>query len=89
MQTAIALQQIPVVKTNKPAIIFISRQAKNSSQPGSFEKKFTWFLIKLRIFYFACTILKQPGKVEIAHHNGVAAHDGGVHDVVSEAPVFR
>ena len=63
MQTAIALQQIPVVKTSNPAKTIISKQTKNSCQPGSVEKSFTWILIKLRIFYFACIILKQPVKV--------------------------
>ncbi len=63
METAIALQQPTVVTKYKTAKIYTSKQANNLSSPGSVEKYFTWMFIKLRIFYFACIILKQPRKI--------------------------
>ena len=63
MQTAIALQQTKVTKKFKPAIPFTERQIINAGQPGNVEIVITWIFIKLRIFYFACIILKQPGKI--------------------------
>jgi len=36
---------------------------EKSQQPGRFEKKLIWFLIKLRIFWHACLVLKTPQKI--------------------------
>ncbi|MDN3659313.1 radical SAM protein [Ferruginibacter paludis] len=62
MQTAITL---PVAATHTPITAATSKpyQANNLSRPGSIEKYFTWMFIKLRIFYFACIILKRPDKI--------------------------
>jgi MoaA/NifB/PqqE/SkfB family radical SAM enzyme len=35
----------------------------HSSAPGYLHKMIVWNLIKIRIFYFACTILKRPGLI--------------------------
>ncbi|MEP7107685.1 MAG: radical SAM protein [Ferruginibacter sp.] len=35
----------------------------SSLQPGNFERNLIWFVIKLRILYFACTVLKRPGRI--------------------------
>src|SRR5882724_5623146 len=63
METAIGLQQIPVTKIFSPAPPVSPKQANHSFQPASIEKTLVWMLIKLRIFYFACIILKHPRKV--------------------------
>lgn len=34
-----------------------------SQRPGRVERTITWWAIKLRIFYFACTVLKRPGLI--------------------------
>ena len=63
METAISLQQIPVTQVLKPSPKAIRKQVNHSLQPGSIEKTLIWMLIKLRIFYLACIILKHPRKV--------------------------
>jgi MoaA/NifB/PqqE/SkfB family radical SAM enzyme len=63
METAISLQQVPVTKalSHKPKTITLPAVA--SFQPGSIKKRLIWMMIKLRIFYFACIILKHPRKI--------------------------
>lgn len=63
MEATISLQQIPATTIFKPKEKVVNRTAKSISQPGGIEKTFIWMMIKLRIFYFACVILKKPGKV--------------------------
>lgn len=62
MQTAITL---PLVETHTTLTAATSKpyRANNLNMPGKIEKYFTWIVIKLRIFYFACIILKQPRKI--------------------------
>ncbi|CAN5595252.1 hypothetical protein BH11BAC5_BH11BAC5_24970 [soil metagenome] len=62
MQTAITL---PVVETHTTSTAATSTpyRANNLNMPGNIEKYSTWMFIKLRIFYFACIILKQPRKI--------------------------
>lgn len=63
MQTIKALYQteiLDIVNLNTP---IISYKQKTTAQPQSVEQKLVWLLIKLRIFYFACIILKRPEKV--------------------------
>lgn len=63
MGTAIAKKQTTVLKKYNSAQMGIGSQSNNTSQPGSIEKYFIRMLIKLRLFYFAFIILKNPGKV--------------------------
>jgi len=63
METAISLQQIPVTQVLKPSSKAIQKQVSHSLQPGSIEKALIWMLIKLRIFYLACIVLKHPRKI--------------------------
>jgi MoaA/NifB/PqqE/SkfB family radical SAM enzyme len=63
METVISLKQIPSAKmfTSPPEVP--GKLANISFIPGSIEKTLIWIMIKVRIFYFACIILKQPRKV--------------------------
>ena len=54
---------LPKVIDNLPHVVKpeVYTSIKNhAQQPAKFEKMFTWWIIKLRIFYFACIILKKP-----------------------------
>lgn len=45
----------------KPSIV--TKLSSLSQQPGRVEKTITWWAIKLRIFWFACIILKRPALI--------------------------
>ncbi len=65
MQTAIVINHPDFVHHNhfvKPTTLRAIKE-NISLQPGSLHKSIVWFLIKLRIFYFACIILKRPGLI--------------------------
>ena len=54
---------LPQIENNLPHVINqdLSTSIKNEAQqPAMLEKMLTWWIIKLRIFYFACIILKRP-----------------------------
>ena len=63
MQTAIAIKPVPVIKYFTSPAKIINNINYGCAQPGPIETAITWWRIKLRIFYFACVILKKPGKV--------------------------
>ena len=65
MDTAIVLQQQSLIKqyqVNFPAPLALQDPVEKT-QPGYLHKAFIWTLIKLRIFYFACIVLKRPGLI--------------------------
>lgn len=54
---------LPKIESNLPHIINLDLSTsvkKETQQPAKLEKTITWWIIKLRIFYFACIILKRP-----------------------------
>lgn len=58
MQSVITIPRHPetqVEKVKDPKMIFI-----DTTRPGALEKTIIWWAIKLRIFYFACIVLKKP-----------------------------
>ena len=63
MKSAVALNYQPV------AVPFIREQKvivpeiTDNGKAGKFTRGFVWWAIKLRIFYFACVILKSPKKI--------------------------
>ena len=60
MQTAVTLPQ-PILTSKFEAATYRNRQQEiDTAQPGTIETTITWWRIKLRIFYFACVILKKP-----------------------------
>ncbi len=63
MQTVISLQTSAnrFQQQIKPGLI--TTHLTQSQQPGKFERTITWWAIKLRIFYFACIILKRPALI--------------------------
>ena len=63
METALSIQQ-PVNSFQKEIKREIGTSFSPKSQrPGKVEKTITWWAIKLRIFYFACIVLKRPGLI--------------------------
>jgi sulfatase maturation enzyme AslB (radical SAM superfamily) len=62
METSIKISHIPAPQTllreNGPSATTTSLQAVSS-----FFKPFLWLAIKLRIFFFACTVLKKPSLI--------------------------
>lgn len=63
MQTAIAIKTTSVNNNYFPVAAVVPTPVSVSAKPGSIETAITWWRIKLRIFYFACIILKNPVKV--------------------------
>ncbi|MBP6023757.1 radical SAM protein [Ferruginibacter sp.] len=63
MQTAIAIKTTSVNNNYFPEAAVVPTPVSVSAKPGSIETAITWWRIKLRIFYFACIILKSPVKV--------------------------
>jgi MoaA/NifB/PqqE/SkfB family radical SAM enzyme len=63
METALSLQQpVNSFQVEIKQDLF-TNQSTQSQQPGKLERTITWWAIKLRIFYFACIILKKPGLI--------------------------
>lgn len=63
METALSIQQ-PVNSFQKVITTEIKASYPTTSQrPGKVERTITWWAIKLRIFYFACIVLKRPGLI--------------------------
>ena len=62
MQTAIAIKPT-LLNNNFPVAEVIPEPIRATGKPGRIESTITWWRIKLRIFYFACIILKNPVKV--------------------------
>jgi MoaA/NifB/PqqE/SkfB family radical SAM enzyme len=74
METKIASTALPKEKktlprTKQPPMFFPFNTAFLSSRPGWLEQTIIWWAIKLRIFYFACIILKRPQKVWQVYKN--------------------
>lgn len=64
MQTAIAIKSSAAVNIYPGIVPEIIQAAKVvTTKPGMLETTITWWRIKLRIFYFACIILKKPKKI--------------------------
>lgn len=63
MQKLIALKPTLQVEAYAPVFRFNVNKIKLTGRPGRFEKKIAWMLIKLRIFYFACIVLKNPATI--------------------------
>lgn len=63
MNTFIKSEQKIVTKKNKFLILDSLDKSISTLLPGTLINKVLWFAIKLRIFYFACIILKYPGKI--------------------------
>lgn len=65
METAIVINHTNLVHHNQYIIPKALPKITEtiSLQPGMLHKTIVWFLIKLRIFYFACIILKRPGLI--------------------------
>ncbi|MGZ8554549.1 MAG: radical SAM protein, partial [Chitinophagaceae bacterium] len=63
MQTAILLQTAPnrIQQEIKPGPV--TNHLIRFQQPGKIERTLTWWAIKLRIFYFACIMLKRPALI--------------------------
>ena len=66
MQTAIAIKPALLINNYLPIAEAIPGPIPASAQPGRIETTITWWRIKLRIFYFACVILKKPSKIRKA-----------------------
>jgi MoaA/NifB/PqqE/SkfB family radical SAM enzyme len=63
MQTALSLKQ-PILTYASPKLhSYIVPPNTFSAQPGIIEKTIIWWLIKLKIFYYAAIILKKPATV--------------------------
>ena len=63
METALSIQQ-PVNSFQREIKREIGTSFSPKSQrPGKVERTITWWAIKLRIFYFACIVLKRPGLI--------------------------
>ena len=63
METALSIQQ-PVNSFQKEIKREINTSfSTKSRRPGKVERTITWWAIKLRIFYFACIVLKRPGLI--------------------------
>lgn len=75
METAIAKKQTKGFKKYNIAQMVIDNQSKKITQPGSIEKYFIRVLIKLRLFYFAFIILKNPRKVYKIFKDLIALRD--------------
>jgi MoaA/NifB/PqqE/SkfB family radical SAM enzyme len=63
MQTAIAIKTTSLNNRYFPVTAVVPAPVSVLAKPGSIETAITWWRIKLRIFYFACIILKSPVKV--------------------------
>ncbi|MEO7443948.1 MAG: radical SAM protein [Ferruginibacter sp.] len=63
METAIAIQAPAFVHHYQEINISKKTTGANDLQPGQVHKTMIWFLIKLKIFYFACVILKRPALI--------------------------
>ena len=59
MEATIVLSQPPGLQF-QPIKLNDTIAEVSSNQPGIIEKTIVWWAIKLRIFYFACIILKRP-----------------------------
>ena len=62
METALSLQQ-PAICLQQEIKPVVFANHSQSQPPGKVERTITWWAIKLRIFYFACIILKRPGLI--------------------------
>jgi MoaA/NifB/PqqE/SkfB family radical SAM enzyme len=63
MKIALSIQQ-PAHSFRKEIETQINTSFSTTSQrPGKLERTITWWAIKLRIFYFACVVLKRPGLI--------------------------
>lgn len=63
METALSIQQ-PVNSFQQEIRGEINKSFSTISQrPGRVERTITWWAIKLRLFYFACVVLKRPGLI--------------------------
>lgn len=47
----------------QPLVLDNNENIISSNQPGNIEKTLVWWAIKMRIFYFACIILKHPSLI--------------------------
>lgn len=63
MEITIAEEKIIPVRKKIINLSVSSATALSSNHPGQLEKTIVWWGIKLRIFYFACIILKTPKKI--------------------------
>lgn len=75
METVIAKKQTTTFKKVTTTQIGIVSQSNKITTPGSIEKYFIRMLIKLRLFYFAFIILKNPRKVFKIFKNLIALRD--------------
>ena len=60
MESTITLAEIAGNIQLTPISIKPATAAVSFNQPGKLEKTLIWYAIKLRIFYFACILLKKP-----------------------------
>lgn len=62
MQT---LQILPAINAVSKKMFVINEPVmqKKKRQPGSLHRQVIWILIKLRIFYLSCLVLKNPGTI--------------------------
>jgi MoaA/NifB/PqqE/SkfB family radical SAM enzyme len=65
MDTAIAITP-PIIKQQHKELYLLKERKHPTAkkiQPGQLHKAIVWAMIKLRIFYFACIILKRPALI--------------------------
>lgn len=62
METTITVAS-PVLCSPQAAPVSPAKWSHHSTALPWWEKSFTWFAIKLRIFYFSCIVLKKPALI--------------------------